>query len=161
MELMAPQVQRHYHGKARAIERNKALKPDRVIKVNVSDFPNMVDAIFDGDHEMPGWVIMAANGKGRDLINGLFPQGHIEWRFAPDFPAGWLGFKINLPDVASATETKLPLDVIPAGRTIDNCEPDQLALILAFGVRRAGGRAAIVRRDNEAMEIEIFIPQRH
>jgi hypothetical protein len=29
----------------------------------------MVDAIFDGDHERPGWVHMFANAKGCDHVD--------------------------------------------------------------------------------------------
>ena len=57
------------------------------------------------------------------------------------------------------SDTKLPLEVISAGRTIDDCSPDQLALLLAFGVRRDGGRAAILRQNNGAVSVELFIPR--
>jgi hypothetical protein len=53
----------------------------------------------------------------------------------------------------------LPLEVIPAGRTIDDGSPDQLALLLAFGVRRDGGRAAILRQNDGAVSVEIFTPR--
>ncbi len=123
------------------------------------DLPNMVDAVFDGDHGRPGWVHMFANARGCDHVDGLFPQAHIEWReLGPGFPADWFSMKVNLPEVVSATKTNLPLEVIPAGRTIDDCSPDQFALLLAFGVRRDGGRAAILRQNNGAVSVELFIP---
>jgi hypothetical protein len=39
-----------------------------------------------------------------------------------------------LPEVVSATKTNLPLEVIPAGRTIDDSTPDQLALLRAVAI---------------------------
>ncbi len=124
------------------------------------DLPNMVDAVFDGDHGRPGWVHMFANARGCDHVDGLFPQAHIEWReLGPGFPADWFSMKVNLPEVVSATKTNLPLEVIPAGRTIDDSTPDQLALLLAFGVRRDGGRAAILRQNHGAVSVELFTPR--
>ena len=126
----------------------------------LGDLPNMVDAIFDGDHKMPGRVLMFANAKGCGHIDGLFPQAHIEWHeLPPGLPADWRGMTVNLPAAVSATKTNLPLEVIPAGRTIDDSTPDQLALLLAFGVRRDGGRAAILRQNNGAVSVEIFTPR--
>jgi len=132
----------------------------KAFTMKLGDLPNMVDAIFDGDHERPGWVHMFANAKGCDHVDALFPQAHIEWReLGPGFPADWFSMKVNLPEVVSATKTNLPLEVIPAGRTIDDSNPDQLALLLAFGVRRDGGRAAILRQSNGAVSVEIFTPR--
>jgi hypothetical protein len=87
---------------------------------------------------------MFANATGCDHIDDLLPQVQIEWHeVGPGFPANWRGVKVNLPEVVSSTQTNLPLEVILTGRTIDDGSPDQLALLLAFGVRRDGGRAAI------------------
>jgi hypothetical protein len=133
-------------------------KPIKRVDVKATDIPNMVDAIFDGDHEMPGWVLMCAGPRGRKLVNALFPDAHIEWSrrkgFSPDFypiAQDWLGFKIHVPGVVSelgalGAKTNLPLDLIPAGQLIEDCTPEQAAMLLAFGVTRAGGSAAIVRR---------------
>ena len=52
----------------------------RPFTMKLGDLPNMVDAVFDGDHKMPGWVHMFANAKGCDHVDGLFPEAHIEWR---------------------------------------------------------------------------------
>jgi hypothetical protein len=124
------------------------------------DIPNMVDAVFDGDHKMPGWVLMFANTKGCGHVDALFPEAHIEWHeLPPGLPDDWRHMRVNLTEVVSATRTNLPLEVIQAGRTIDDCTPDQLSLLLAFGVRRDGGRAAIIRRNNGAESVEIFIPR--
>ena len=132
----------------------------KAFTMKLGDLPNMVDAIFDGDHKRFGWVLMFANAKGRDHVDGLFPQAHIAWReLGPGFPADWRGMKVNLPEVVSSTITNLPLEVIPAGRTIDDSNPDQLALLLAFGVRRDGGRAAILRQNNGAVSVELFTPR--
>ena len=101
--------------------------------------------------------------RGRQDVrvgDGLFPQVQIEWHeVGPGFPANWRGVKVNLPEVVSSTQTNLPLEVIPAGRTIDDGSPDQLALLLAFGVRRDGGRAAILRQNDGAVSVEIFTPR--
>ena len=77
------------------------IKP-RKFKAKLADIPHLVDAVFEGDHEMPGWIIMAVDRKGCECVEALFPQAHIAWRNAgPGFPADWLGFKINVPDVVS------------------------------------------------------------
>jgi len=132
----------------------------KAFTMKLGDLPNMVDAIFDGDHERPGWVHMFANAKGCAHVDGLFPEAHIEWReLGPGFPADWHSMKVNLPEVVSTTTTNLPLEVIPAGRTIHDSNPDQLALLLAFGVRRDGGRAAILRQNNDAVSVEFFTPR--
>ena len=69
------------------------IKP-RKFKAQSADIPNLADAVFEGDHEMPGWVIMAVNKKGRECVEALFPRAHIAWRDAgPSFPADWQGFK--------------------------------------------------------------------
>jgi hypothetical protein len=140
--------------------RLKSKVMSKAFTMKLADLPNMVDAVFDGDHKMPGWVHMFANAKGCDHVDGLFPQAHIDWReLGPGLPADWRGMKVNLPEVVSATKTNLPLEVIPAGRTIDDCNRDQLALLLAFGVRRDGGRAAILRQNNGAVSVDIFTPR--
>ena len=133
----------------------------KAFTMKLGDLPNMVDAVFDGDHKMPGWVHMFANAKGCDHVDALFPQACIEWRELPlpGLPDDWRGMKVNLPEAVSTTTTNLPLEVIPAERTIDDCTPDQLALLLAFGVRRDGGRAAILRQNNGAVSVEIFTPR--
>jgi hypothetical protein len=128
-------------------------------KLKATDIPNMVDAVFDPDYEMPGWVLMFANAKGRDHVEGLFPQAHIAWREAgPQFPDDWRGFKINLPNVVSATETKLPLD-ITGSCNLDHATPAALAFLLAIGVKRQGGRAAIVDYTKGAPRLEVFTPR--
>jgi hypothetical protein len=132
----------------------------RPFTMKLGDLPTMVDAVFDGDHKMPGWVLMFANAKGCAHVDGLFPQAHIEWHeLPPGLPADWRGMTVNLPVAVSTTKTNLPLEVIPAGHTIEDSTPDQLALLLAFGVRRDGGRAAILRQSNGAVSVEIFTPR--
>ena len=132
----------------------------KAFTMKLGDLPNMVDAVFDGDREMPGWVLMFANAKGCGHVDGLFPQACIEWRELPlpGLPDDWRGMKVNLPEAVSTTTTNLPLEVIPAERTIGDCTPDQFALLLAFGVRRDGGRAAILRQNNGAVSVELFTP---
>jgi hypothetical protein len=120
------------------------IKP-RKFKAKLADIPKLVDAVFEGDHEMPGWVIMAVNRKGCECVEALFPQAHIAWRDAgPVFPADWLGFKINVPDVVSqAGPNKLPN--ITGGANLDDARPDALAFLLAAGVRHQGGRSALLK----------------
>ena len=130
------------------------------IDVRLADIPNMVDAVFFfyPDHDGDGWVDMEANPQGRARIDALFPRAHIEWREpAPGLPEDWRGFNINLPDVVANTETRLPLDIMPADYTIEDCTPEQLAILLALGVKRNGGRAAIVNYTREA-RVVIFRP---
>jgi hypothetical protein len=124
------------------------------------DIPNMVDAVFDADHKMLGWVLMFASAKGCGHVDDLFPEEHIEWHeLPPGLPDDWRHMRVNLPEAVSVTKTNLHLELIQAGRTIDDCTPDQLALLLAFGVRRDGGRAAIIRRSNGAESVEFFLPR--
>jgi hypothetical protein len=129
----------------------------KTFKAKLADIINLVDAIFDGNEDMPGWVIMAANAKGRECINALFPrinalfpQGHIAWRATdPALPKDWRGFNINV-EVVSNTETKLPLE-ITKGADLDCAAPDTLNFLLAMGVNRQGGNAACVK--NGMLEI--------
>ena len=75
----------------------------RVFKAKLADIINLVDAIFDGNREMPGWVIMAANARGRECIDALFPRRHIAWRATdPALPKDWRGLpNINVPEVVA------------------------------------------------------------
>ena len=138
-----------------------SLVKSRTFTMKWGDLPDMVDAVFDGHHKMSGWVHMFANAKGCNHVDALFPQACIEWRGLPlaSLRDDWRGMQVNLPEAVSTTTTNSPLEVIPAGRTIDDCSADQLALLLAFGVRRDGGRAAILRRHNGAASVELFIPR--
>ena len=127
------------------------IKPKKKFKAKLADIVNLVDAIFDGDHAMPGWVIMQANAKGRECINALFPQRQIAWRPAePALPQDWRGIKINVPDVVENTVTKLPFE-ITKGTQLDESSPEALSLLLAMGVTRQGGNAACMI--NGQMEI--------
>jgi hypothetical protein len=124
----------------------QAGKQQKQFSVAISKLPNMVDAVFVGNHDKPGgWVIMEVNAKGRSCVDALFPDAHIAWGDPGDvMPADWHGFEINLPDVVSAMPTKLPLE-ITKGADLDVANPDALALLLAIGVTRQGGRSAILR----------------
>jgi hypothetical protein len=76
-------------------------------KASLSDIATRLDAIFDPNHEMPGWVLMLANAKGREHIEDLFPQA-VER--CVRFPDDWRSFKVQLASIVKTTETKLPLD---------------------------------------------------
>jgi hypothetical protein len=56
---------------------------EKAFTMRLGDLPNMVDAVFDGHHKMPGWVHMFANAKGCNHVDALFPQACIEWRELP------------------------------------------------------------------------------
>jgi len=131
--------------------------PDRKpVKLQLDEIVRTVDAVFEPDYDGPGWVFVWANARGRDLINGLFPRGKIAWDSLTSyigsdsvissyqFPADWMGSAIHVPEVHNDTGSQLPLDVVPAGMQISDASPDQLALLLAFGVERAGSCAARV-----------------
>jgi hypothetical protein len=51
----------------------------KTFSIKMADLPNMVDAIFAGNHDDPGWVEMNVNDKGRACVDALFPGGHIAW----------------------------------------------------------------------------------
>jgi hypothetical protein len=126
----------------------------KTFNIKMADLPNMVDAIFVGNHDDPGWVEMEVNDAGRACVDALFPGGHIAWgKPCVGLPADWHGFSINIPDVVAAIETKLPLD-ITRGDDLAEANPDALALLLAIGVTRQGGRAAYLHEG----QIEIALP---
>ena len=112
----------------------------KAFTMKLADLPSLVDAIFDGDDKMPGWVHMFANVKGCNHVDALFPQACIEWRELPlpGLPDDWADMRVTSGS-RLATQQTCRLKV-SAGRTIDDSTPDQLALLLAFGVRRDGGR---------------------
>jgi hypothetical protein len=158
--------------KVRAIARAEAIK-GKHFPLKLSELPNMVDAAFFGDHEpcsdvrgsaaSPGWVIMSVNATGREIVNALFPDVKIPWtagaRIHPSIkPPGWFGFKINIPGVVGATETNLPLDIMPKGMLIEDASPDQLSFLLAMGVKRAGGRVAQFIEENGDPHCEVYLP---
>ena len=138
--------------RARAIERG--LKAKRIL-LEMTDLPNMVDAVFEGDYEMSGWVNLVVNTKGRECVEALFPQAYIAWRDAgPGFPADWQGFTMNLPDVVSqAGPNKLP--DITGGANLDDAAPEALAFLLAAGVKHQGGRSATW----DGREMMVFTPR--
>jgi hypothetical protein len=121
--------------------------------------PGYIDALFNPTND-PGWVSMLASPKGRGHINSLFPRAQIEWR-APEegWPSDWRGFLINLPAVVSATETKLPLEIMPPNYMIGDCDQRQLAVLLAIAVNRDGGRVGWVDYSTRKPQIQIYVPQ--
>jgi hypothetical protein len=149
--------------KAKAVERGKEMGVrSRKLSIARDDFPDMADAIFEGDHEMPGAVSMFANSKGRGHINALFPQGVIAWGPAgPGLPEDWQGCHLDdLLGIIAAQETRVPLEVM-AGCNFVDINPVQLAFLLAVGVKRDGGRAAIIIRRAPEFEVEILMPRQN
>jgi hypothetical protein len=131
----------------------KKLKAKR-FALTRTDIPNMVDAIFHGRGD--GWVVIAANAKGRQCIEQVFPNAHIAWRDpdpADNFPEDWRGFDLNLPDVASATRHDLPpIYDVP----LDEARPDALAFVLAIAARNQGARSMLVKQDGST---DIFVDE--
>jgi hypothetical protein len=87
---------------------------------------------------------MSANDKGRACVAWREPGNGA--------PADWHGFIINIPDVVAEMETALAL-AITRDPDLDEANPDALALLLAMGVMRQGGRAAYFREG----QIEIVL----
>jgi hypothetical protein len=119
---------------------------------------NMVDALFGSSRDE--WVEMYAGPKGMELIQGLLPNLIIKWAshdWQGKAPADWQAFEIHVPSAVAVTDPKPSfLDVIPEGQSVGDSTRDQLCLLIAFGVKRAGGRAAVFREDGRR---EIFRPQ--
>ena len=138
--------------KARAIEREKGFK------MNPAEIPNMADALFGSGRDES--VEMYAGSKGREIIQRLFPNLVIKWAshdWQGKWPADWQAFEIHLPSAVAKTNPKPSfLDVIPGGRSVKDSTRDQLCLLLALGVKRAGGRAAVLRQDGKC---DIYVPQ--
>ena len=131
------------------------MKRSKRFRAKNSDFVNMVNAVFAGVQDDPGWVEMYADAKGRECVNALFPKAHLAWKddCGDALPREWRAFSIHLPDVVAATETRLPLE-ITRGANLDEATPDALAFLLAMGVERQGGRCAIRRGKG----YEIYVP---
>jgi len=95
----------------------------KTFSIKMADLPNMVDAIFAGNHDDPGWVEMNANDKGRACVDALFPEAHIAWREPGNgAPADWHSFIITIPDVVAEMETALAL-AITRDADLDEANP--------------------------------------
>ena len=130
-------------------ERRKAKLKGKRFELAVTDIPNMVDAMFRGTGD--GWVTIAANAKGRQCVEQVFPDAHIAWRDPGDlgFPAGdWQGFDLNLPDVASATRHNLP--PVNGSTPLDAARPDAVAFVLAYAAQVQGARSMLLKEDGSA-----------
>jgi hypothetical protein len=123
----------------------KKLKVKR-FQLTGTDIPNMVDALFQGRGD--GWVIIAANAKGRQCVAQVFPDARIAWRDPGDgLPEDWRGFDLNLPDVAGATRHNLPpIYDVP----LDEARPDALAFVLAIAAKDQGARSMLIKEDGSA-----------
>jgi hypothetical protein len=128
-------------------ERRKAKLKGKRFELAVTDIPNMVDAMFRGTGD--GWVTIAANAKGRQCVEQVFPDAHIAWRAPGDgFPGDWQGFDMNLPDTASATRHNLP--PINGSTPLDEATPDAVAFVLAFAAKNQGARSMLLKEDGSA-----------
>ena len=138
--------------KARAIEREKGFK------TNPAEIPNMADALFGSGRD--GSVEMYAGPKGQELIQGLFPNLIFKWAshdWQGKWPADWQAVEIHLPSAVTKMNSKPSFfDAIPEGRSIEDITRDQLCLLLALGVKRAGGRAAVLRQDGKC---DLYVPR--
>jgi hypothetical protein len=94
--------------KARASERDKATGvKSRSFSMKREEIPNMVDAIFFGNPEKPGWVEIYVNEKGRQAWEGLFPKAIFKWdklgiQYAYVGMADWDTFEAHIPDLVEA-----------------------------------------------------------
>lgn len=123
-------------------------------KLNVADLPQNVDAMFQGEPD--GWVLIAANARGRHCVEQIFPAAYIAWRDpGSGFPSDWQGFSLNVPDVA-----RLPapnnLPPITGDVPLDEAQPDALAFLMAIAAKDQSARAALVKSDGS---IEIYVGQ--
>ena len=138
--------------KARAIEREQGFK------MNPAEIPNMADALFGSGRDES--VEMYAGPKGREIIQRLFPNLVIKWAshdWQGKWPADWQAFEIHLPSAAEKTNPEPSfLDVIPGRQSVKDSTRDQICFLLALGVKRAGGRAAVLRQDGKC---DIYVPQ--
>ena len=129
---------------------------EKYIDTTITDVVNMTDAIFEGSHDddRHGWVAMAANAKGREYIDALFPEAHITWRDPGEgLPDDWVGFHINLPDTIAPTKTRLPME-ITRGADLNVANPNALTYLLAAGVHLQGVHRAVWFEDH----LEIYVP---
>ena len=130
------------------------MKPDSSFKVNPSDIPTMVDAIFWADPDQPGTIECYASDIGRCCINAVFPGAPINWEPMAYgfFPSGWHGMNVYPPGAATGPNKLLP---ITAGKPLQDCTPDALACLLAVSVHEQGCRTAM--HDNNG-GVSIFAP---
>jgi hypothetical protein len=132
------------------------------MKLKMTDVVQMVDVHLYGSEEegRTGWVEMYANEKGREIINDLI-FAHIEWKPMPsesNWPnaAEMKAFEIHLPSILECVPGhRLTTDhLVKAAGHWDGWVPKQWASMLAFDVRRKGGRVSF-RGPGETMEILI------
>ena len=68
----------------KSVRKDRPIRPlpggGRLRHVDATIIADMVDAIFEGNHDAHGWMVMTANLKGRECINALFPRARIAWR---------------------------------------------------------------------------------
>jgi hypothetical protein len=104
---------------------------------------------------------MIVNAQGRGIVDSLFPRSVIEWDSASTegWPEGWFTFEINLIEATEAERTKLPLHFLE-GEPISKATPNQLALLLAFGVAEAKDRSAFAESwpPSDEQPLRLFQP---
>jgi hypothetical protein len=105
----------------------------------------MADAFMSG--KPVGWVAVAANERGREGIQAVFPEANIAWRDPGEgWPDDFQGFSFNIPDMASYMRHHLPLE-ITGGLALDDASPKSLAYLFARAVANKGARTAFERGD--------------
>jgi hypothetical protein len=151
---VAPAFGREAQPSAPKEQREWAMKPDSSFKVNPSDIPTMVDAIFWADPDQPGTIECYASDIGRCCINAVFPGAPINWEPMAYgfFPSGWHGMNVYLPGAATGPNKLLP---ITTGKPLQDCTPDALACLLAVSVHEQDCRTAM--HDNNG-GVSIFAP---
>jgi hypothetical protein len=132
--------------------RNGKVVKTKKFTMKREQIPEMVDAIFYGNPDKPGWVEMYVNGKGREAVNALFPKAVIEWRplnepghgYDPanldDGVKSWETFELHLPSVAEHP----PNNLVPVNgdQPLSQSNQVQLAFVLAISAKHQGARAA-------------------
>jgi hypothetical protein len=135
----------------------------RTINLAFADLPKMADVLFIGcDGEYLGEVVAKASPAGREAVEKLFPDCHIDWRddLGPDaavFPDDWKEFTFVIPgllrDLARLGSThNLPKHLLGL-RPIDELVPDQYAALMMVGAKDQGARAAMWSLGKQRLEI--------
>jgi hypothetical protein len=119
-------------------------------KAKLADIVNLVTRYLMATRRCPDGLSWQPMQRGVNASTPFSRKGILRGTPPIQLPKDWRGFKINVPEVVSNTQTKLPLE-ITKGADLDCATPDTLNLLLAMGVNRQGGNAACVK--NGMLEI--------
>ena len=140
----------------------KRYAKSRTINLAFADLPKMADVLFLGcDGEYLGEVVAKASPAGREAVEKLFPNCHINWRDlgldVAAFPDDWKEFTFVIPgllrDLARLGSThNLPKRLLGL-RPINELCPDQYAMLMMVGAKDQGARAAMWSFSKQRLEI--------